>query len=98
VDAGIPSIKETLPTCPTPDFVMTAKVVNYNLTPLNLATYPITVTANITGATTTTLTVNINTGSLAPGDTLQVPFSAFTFNAGLHNIDFTVSNPNDTEN
>lgn len=98
VDAGIPSIKETLPTCPTPNFVMTAKVVNYNLTPLNLATYPITVTASITGAATTTLTTNVSTGTIAPGDTLQVPLPAFTFNAGLHNIVFKVTNPNDSEN
>ncbi|RYZ46423.1 MAG: hypothetical protein EOP49_23335, partial [Sphingobacteriales bacterium] len=98
VDAGIPAIKETLPTCPTPNFVMTPKVVNYNLTPLNLATYPITVTASITGAATTTLTATVNTGTLAPGDTLQVPLPAFTFNAGLHNIAFKVTNPNDSEN
>ncbi len=98
VDAGIPSIKETLPTCPASNFVMTAKVVNYNLTPLNLATYPITVTASITGAATSTLTATVNTGTIAPGDTLQVPLTAFTFAAGLHNITFKVSNPNDTEN
>jgi len=98
VDAGIPSIKETLPTCPANNFVMTAKVVNYNLTPLNLATYPITVTASITGAATSTLTATVNTGTIAPGDTLQVPLTAFTFAAGLHNITFKVSNPNDTEN
>jgi subtilisin-like proprotein convertase family protein len=98
VDAGIPAIRETLPTCPTNNFVMTAKVVNYNLTPLNLATYPITVTAAITGAATNTLTATVNTGTIAPGDTLQVPLPAFTFAAGLHNITFTVSNPNDTEN
>lgn len=98
VDAGIPSIVQTLPTCPTPNFVMTANVVNYNLTPLNLATYPITVTANITGAATTTLTATVNTGTIAPGDTLKVPLPAFTFNAGMHNITFNVSNPNDSEN
>ncbi len=98
VDAGIPSIKETLPTCPANNFVMTAKVVNYNLTPLNLATYPITVTAAITGAATNTLTATVNTGTIAPGDTLQVPLPAFTFAAGLHNIVFKVTNPNDTEN
>ncbi|PZR23373.1 MAG: hypothetical protein DI535_24115 [Citrobacter freundii] len=98
VDAGIPSIVQTLPTCPTPNFVMTANVVNYNLTPLNLATYPITVTANITGAATTTLTATVNSGTIAPGDTLKVPLPAFTFNAGMHNIVFNVSNPNDSEN
>lgn len=98
VDAGIPAIKETLPTCPTPNFVMTAKVVNYNLTPLNLATYPITVTASFTGAAVTTLTANVNTGIIAPGDTLDVPLPAFTFNAGLHNISITVDNPSDSEN
>jgi subtilisin-like proprotein convertase family protein len=98
VDAGIPSIVQTLPTCPTTNFVMTANVVNYNLTPLNLTTYPITVTANITGAATSTLTTTVNTGTIAPGDTLKVPLPAFTFNAGLHNITFTVSNPNDSEN
>ncbi|MCG2614550.1 GEVED domain-containing protein [Terrimonas sp. NA20] len=98
VDAGIPSIKETLPTCPANNFVMTAKVVNYNLTPLNLATYPITVTAEITGAATNTLTATVNTGTIAPGDTLQVPLPAFNFAAGLHNILFKVTNPNDSEN
>lgn len=98
MDAGIPEIKETLPTCPTLNFVMTAKVVNYNLTPLNLATYPITVTASFTGVTTTTLTANVNTGTIAAGDTLEVPLPAFTFNAGMHNIAITVDNPNDSEN
>lgn len=98
VDAGIPSIRETLPTCPVPDFVMTANVVNYNLTPLNLATYPITVTADITGAATATLSATISTGIIAPGDTLQVPLPVFTFNAGLHNIAVSVSNPDDSEN
>lgn len=98
VDAGVPGIRQTLPTCPAPNFGLTVNVVNYNLTTLNMATYPLTVTASITGAATTTLTATVNTGTLAPGDTLQVPLPAFTFNAGLHNITFKVTNPNDSEN
>lgn len=98
VDVGVSSIKEALPTCPADNFVMTANVVNYNPIPLNLATYPLTVTADITGAAATTLTANVNTGTIAPGATLQVLLPAFTFNDGVHNITFTVNNPNDSEN
>src|SRR4029079_18277658 len=75
---------------------------NYNTTTLNFATYPVTVTANITGAGTGTLTALLNQGILAPGASMSVYLSpSFSFSAaGAYNITATTStNPatNDPE-
>lgn len=97
VDVGIPGIRQVLPTCPTPNIGLTVNVVNYNLTPLDIATYPLTITATVTGAVNTTLTTTVDAGTLAPADTLKVLLPAFSFEAGLYNIVFKVSNEEDSE-
>lgn len=97
VDVGVTGIVGTLPTCPAPNTVVKATVYNYNLTALNFATYPVTVTANITGAATATLTTTVSTGTLAPGASLEVSLPAYSFAAGLYNITYTTSQANDPE-
>lgn len=98
VDAGVTGISTTLPTCPANNNVVKATIRNFNLTTLNFATYPVTVTATITGAQTATLTTVVNTGTLAPGASMDVSLPAFNFTAGLYNITYATSQPNDTEN
>ncbi len=96
VDAGISAVAN-VPTCPATNNVIRASVTNYNTTPLNFATYPVVVTANITGSATTTLTTTINTGTLAPGATQVVDLPAFTFAAGTYTITVSTSNADDPE-
>ncbi len=88
VDVGVSGL--TLPslTCPTNNVFVQATVKNYNTSVQNFATYPVTVTANITGAATATLTALINTGTLAPGASMNVYLSpSFNFSVGgIYNI------------
>ncbi len=67
VDVGITGL--TLPSlnCPTNGVFVQATIRNYNLTAINFATNPVTVTANITGAATATLSTVLNAGTLAAG-------------------------------
>src|SRR6185503_5236589 len=102
VDVGVSGL--TLPSlnCPTSGVFVQATVTNYNTTTLNFATYPVTVTANITGAGTGTMTTLLNSGTLAPGASMSVYLSpSFNFTTGgLYNITAATStNPatNDPE-
>ena len=97
VDAGVSSLVDPLPNCPTTNTVLKAVVHNYNIVPLNFATYPVTVTASITGAATTTLTTTLNTGTLAPGASMEVDLPAYGFAAGLYNMSVATSSPSDGE-
>ena len=69
---------------------VTVTVRNYGFAPLDFSATPLTVTTNVTGAVTTTLSATITTGSLAPDATLDVIMSSpldmttagtYTFNA-----------------
>ncbi len=64
-------------------------VLNNSIYPLDLSVDPLTVTVNVTGATTATLTGTLNTGVVAPAATVNVTMSttlnmsvggAYTFN------------------
>src|SRR4029079_16338687 len=56
VDVGVTGWTTPSLNCPTTSAVfLQATIKNYNTTTLNFATYPVTVTANITGAGTGTL-------------------------------------------
>jgi subtilisin-like proprotein convertase family protein len=99
VDVGVTAV--TLPTlnCPTNNVFLQATVTNFNTTPQNFATYPVTVTANITGAATGTLTATLNTGTLAPGASMIIYLSpSFNFSTGgIYNINVATSSPVDPE-
>lgn len=99
VDMGVKTI--TLPSlnCPVSGVFIRATIKNYNTVVQNFATYPITVTANITGAATGTASAVINTGTLAPGGEMEIYLSpAFNFTAGgIYNITTATSSPDDPE-
>jgi N-acetylneuraminic acid mutarotase len=65
-------------------------VQNAAFNPIDFSANPVTVTTNVTGAVTATLTATLNTGTLAPGASVIVPMTpalnmsangAYTFNA-----------------
>ncbi|HEY6504072.1 MAG TPA: fibronectin type III domain-containing protein [Chitinophagaceae bacterium] len=98
-DVGISGI--TLPSlnCPTSGVFVQARIRNYNTVVHNFATYPVTVTANITGAGTGTLTTTINAGTLAAGAEMQVYLNpAYNFTAGgIYTITTATSSAFDSE-
>lgn len=102
VDVGITGVTMPSLNCPTNGVFVQATVTNFNTTTINFATYPVTVTANITGAGTGTLTTLLNTGSLAPGASMSIYLNpSFNFSAaGIYNMTVATStNPasNDPE-
>jgi subtilisin-like proprotein convertase family protein len=96
VDVGV-TTAAGIPSCPATSGQLVATITNFNLTPQNFATYPVTVTANITGAATGSVSTTINTGTLAPGATQNVTLPAFNFGAGLYNVTIATSQANDPE-
>ncbi len=99
VDVGITGIVTPSLNCPTNGVFVQATIKNYNTTTLNFAQYPVTVTANITGAGTGTLSTVLNTGTLAAGAEMGIYLSpAFNFSAGgTYNITVATSSPDDPE-
>jgi subtilisin-like proprotein convertase family protein len=99
VDVGISGITVPSLNCPTNNVFVQATVRNYNTTAVNFATYPVTVTANITGAATGTLTALLNTGTLAPGASMGIYLSpSFNFSVGgTYTINVATSSPVDPE-
>lgn len=98
VDVGVTGI--TLPnvTCPVNNVFVQATIRNYNTSTLDFAQYPVTVNANITGASTTTLSTTLTTGTLAPGASMGVYLSpAYNFVGGNHNFKVYTSSPDDPE-
>ncbi|MEO5562374.1 MAG: T9SS type A sorting domain-containing protein, partial [Chitinophagaceae bacterium] len=94
VDVGATAV--TFPTCPG-NTTMQATIFNYNLTPLNFAVNPVTVTATLTGAAATTLTATVNTGTLAPGASLVVPIPVYNFIAGNYNLTVATGSADDLQ-
>jgi len=98
VDVGVTGITTPNLTCPTNGAFVQATIRNYNTTTLNFAQYPITINANITGASTATLTTTLTTGTLAPGASMTVYLSpAHNFGGGTHNVTVTTVSPDDPE-
>lgn len=95
VDVGVAALAG-IPTCPG-NTALQATIRNYNITPLNFATYPVTVTASFTGASTGTISTTINTGTLAPGATMTVNLPGFNYVAGLYNATVTTVSSSDPE-
>lgn len=95
VDAGATGITG-IPTCPGSTATQ-ATITNYNLTTLNFATYPVTVTASMTGASTGSVSTTLNTGTLAAGASMTVNLPAFNFVAGVYNITVKTASPSDPE-
>jgi len=76
--------------CYTSAEIVTIKIKNSDINPINFTVNPVTVTTNVTGAVTQTLTAVVNTGTLGAGLTLDVPMTGtlnmnptgvYTFNA-----------------
>lgn len=95
VDVGV-TTATGFPTCPGNGTIQ-ATIRNYNLTAVNFATFPVTVTASMTGASTGNVSTTINTGSLAPGATMTVNLPAFNFVAGIYNVTVKTASPSDPE-
>jgi subtilisin-like proprotein convertase family protein len=96
VDVGVTGI--TAPACPAANSGLPVTIRNYNTTTQDFANYPVTVTANITGAATTTLNTTINTGTLAPNASMTVNLPAFSYTTvGWYDITVATGSPNDPE-
>lgn len=82
IDAG-PTAVVLGTTCPTPNLAVQVRIKNFGYAPLNLTANPVTITANISGAATGTLTGSATTGTIAVGDSLMVTLTpTFTFPVG----------------
>jgi|GEM_PF-695611 len=99
VDVGVTAVPLPNLTCPTDGVFLQATIRNFNTTPQNFATYPVTVRADVTGAVTGTASATINTGTLAPGASTTIFLSpAINFNVGgTYNIRAYTSSPDDPE-
>jgi hypothetical protein len=76
--------------CYTSSETVTIQIRNYSTNPIDFSVNPVTVTTNVTGAATQTLSATVNTGTLASATTLNVTMSGtlnmsatgvYTFNA-----------------
>ncbi|OQP58245.1 hypothetical protein A3860_07960 [Niastella vici] len=65
--------------------VATIKVRNNSSVAIDFAANPVTVTVNVTGATTATISTILNTGTLAPGTTMDVTLSKSTDTIDMRN-------------
>lgn len=91
VDVGV-TIVSNLPTCPADNLELEATLHNFNLLPVDLAAYPVTVTADISGTQVSTV---VNSGTLAPGADMTVTLPAHTFTAGSYTVSTSATNPDD---
>lgn len=79
--------------CNTTGVQVRVTIKNYNNTPINFTASPVTVSAAITGAVTTSMSGTINTGTLAAGDSVVVTLTG-TLNmtaAGTYNFAINTS-------
>ncbi len=85
--------------CATNQVTLKATIKNTTAVALNLAASPVTVTAAITGAGTGNLTGTVNSGTLAPGASMDVTLTPnFDFVAsGIYNIAVTTSMTGDED-
>jgi hypothetical protein len=85
--------------CATNQVTLKATIKNTTTVALDLAANPVTVTAAITGAGTGNLTGTVNSGTLAPGASMDVTLTPnFDFNAsGIYNIAVTTSMTGDED-
>lgn len=93
IDVGAQSLVTPAATpnnCYTSSEIVTIQIRNYSTNPIDFSINPVTVTTNVTGAVTQTLSATVNTGTLAASATLNVPMSGtlnmnatgvYTFNA-----------------
>lgn len=65
--------------------VVTIRVRNNSSVAIDLVAHPVTVTVNVTGATTKTISTVLNTGTLAAGTTMDVILSASTDSVDMRN-------------
>jgi subtilisin-like proprotein convertase family protein len=81
------------PPCPNSSVPISATIKNTGLAPLDFTLTPATITVNITGGNTQTLTTTISTGTLAPGASQTVVLSpnANFGNGGTNNLNGTVT-------
>jgi hypothetical protein len=78
---------------------VSVSIKNQGTTTLNFATSPVTVTANVTGATSATLNGTISTGTLTAGSSVNVPMSTnLNMSAGgVYNFALSTSMSGDTD-
>jgi trimeric autotransporter adhesin len=71
-------------------------IMNYGGTPVDFSADPVTVTVNITGAATQTLTTTVNTGTLAASSTMNVSVGTLNMTAaGTYTFNASTSSPDD---
>lgn len=95
IDVGVVSVIAEN-TCPGSN-TFKAVIKNFNLTPVNFANNPVTLSVNFSGTVNIPVNVTINNGILAPGDTLHVPFTANNFISGSYNYTARTVTAADTE-
>lgn len=93
IDAAITAVS-ALPNC-TGNTQLQATVFNNNLTTLDFAAHPLTVTANITGTSTASVNVVVNTGTLAPGASRVITLPGYNFVPGNFTATVIASSPDD---
>ena len=92
VDVGaITVIAPTNTLCPNAAVTVTVRIKNYAATAINMALNNVTVTADITGASTQTLTKIVNSGTIAAGQVLDVVFVSTANMTAVGTHVFTVS-------
>jgi hypothetical protein len=83
-------VSPSIPVCNNPAATVTVTIKNFGSAAIDFSVNPTTLTVNVTGAATTTLTQIINTGTLAAGATQNVAMATtlnmatggiYTFNA-----------------
>jgi len=93
IDAAITAIA-AIPNC-TGNTQLQATVYNNNLSTLDFAAHPVTVTANITGTSTGSVNFVVNTGTLAPGASRVITLPGYNFAVGNFTATVTASSPDD---
>jgi hypothetical protein len=93
IDAAITAVT-ALPNC-TANTQLQVTVTNNNLLLLDLAAHPVTVTAAITGTSTGSVNLMLNSGSLAPGASMVVSMPAYNFVSGNYTATVTSGSPDD---
>ncbi len=98
VDVGIQTVNN-LPSCAATGVVLQAVLHNYNLNSLDLAVYPVNVTALLINAANDTIkvTTTVNSGTLAAGANVNVTLPAVNLPNSLYIVNATATHADDTE-
>jgi hypothetical protein len=97
VDVGPVAIVMPPVNCPTPLVTIQGTIRNHSLLPLDLSVHPVTLTANVSGAGTETLTGTLNSGILAPNASVNIILTPTMnlVNGGTYSVTLTSGTASD---